>query len=201
MPVAGGMDIHRKQITFDYLDLVTGEVQRGQIVPADRAHLRAWLGRFAGVPDVAFAFEACTGWRYVAGELARAGIGAHLAEPAGTAAARGRKKRAKTDRADSKLMRELLAQGRLIRNAGSRRSRCWSAGRCWRPIMLCGASTPRGCSGRTRSCSTRAHRCFMPSARRTGRSSWPGWPARTCRRPGSSRSACTCGCWRGPRRS
>ena len=113
MPIAGGMDIHRKQITFDYLDLVTGEVQRGQIVPADRAHLRAWLGRFAGVPDVAFAFEACTGWRYVAGELARAGIGAHLAEPAGTAAARGRKKRAKTDRADSKLMRELLAQGRL----------------------------------------------------------------------------------------
>src|SRR6266851_5558554 len=113
MPIVGGMDIHRKQITFDYLDLVTGEVQRGQIVPADRAHLRAWLGRFAGVPDVAFAFEACTGWRYVAGELARAGIEAHLAEPADTAAARGRKKRAKTDRADSKLMRELLAQGRL----------------------------------------------------------------------------------------
>ena len=53
MPIAGGMDIHRKQITFDYLDLLTGEVQRGQIVPADRAHLRAWLGRFAGVPDVA----------------------------------------------------------------------------------------------------------------------------------------------------
>src|SRR6266487_4084692 len=55
MPILGGMDIHRKQITFDYLDVVTGEVRRGQIAPADRQRLRAWLGRFDGVPDVAFA--------------------------------------------------------------------------------------------------------------------------------------------------
>ena len=48
MPIAGGIDIHPKQITFDYLDLVTGEVQRGQIVPVDRAHLRAWLGGSPG---------------------------------------------------------------------------------------------------------------------------------------------------------
>ena len=111
--IVGGLDIHRKQITFDYLDLVTGEVKRGQIIPADRAHLRAWLARFAGVPEVAFAVEACTGWRYVTEELARAGIEAHLAEPADTAAARGRKKRAKTDRADARLQRDLLTQGRL----------------------------------------------------------------------------------------
>jgi hypothetical protein len=63
MPIAGGMDIHRKQITFDYLDTATGEVAYGQIAPAGRAHLRAWLERFAGVPDVAFAFGACTGCR------------------------------------------------------------------------------------------------------------------------------------------
>ncbi len=31
MPIVGGLDIHRKQITFDYLDTVTGQVQRGQI--------------------------------------------------------------------------------------------------------------------------------------------------------------------------
>src|SRR5216684_4187477 len=103
MPIVGGLDIHRKQITFDYLDTATGQVS-----PADREHLRAWLARFAGRDDVAFAVEGCTGWRYVAEELAAAGITAHLAEPADTAAARGRKKRAKTDRADSKLMRELL---------------------------------------------------------------------------------------------
>nr|MDQ2873794.1 transposase [Actinomycetota bacterium] len=46
-------------------------------------------------------------------ELQRAGMQAHLAEPADTAAARGRKRRAKTDRADARLTRDLLAQGRL----------------------------------------------------------------------------------------
>lgn len=111
--IVGGLDIHRKQITFDYLDLDTGEVSRGQIIPADRAHLRVWLRRFDGAEDVAFAAEACTGWRYVIEEMRRAGVAAHLAEPADTAAARGRKKRAKTDRADARLQRDLLVQGRL----------------------------------------------------------------------------------------
>jgi hypothetical protein len=66
MPIVGGLDIHRKQITFDYLDTVTGEVKRGQIAPADRAHPRAWLARFAGRDEAAFAVEGCAGWRYVA---------------------------------------------------------------------------------------------------------------------------------------
>ena len=100
MPIVGGLDIHRKQLTFDYLDTVTGEVKRGQIAPADRVHLRAWLARFAGRDDVAFAVEGCTGWRYVAGELAAAGIAAHVGEPADTAAARGRKRHAKTGARD-----------------------------------------------------------------------------------------------------
>jgi len=56
--------------------------------------------------------EGCTGWRFVVEELAAAGAQAHLAEPADTATARGRKK-AKTDRADARLQRELLAGGRL----------------------------------------------------------------------------------------
>ena len=97
MPIVGGLDIHRKQLTFDYLDTETGEVKRGQIAPADRAHLRSWLARFAGRDDVAFALEGCTGWRYVAEELAGAGVAAHVAEPADTAFARGRKRHAKTD--------------------------------------------------------------------------------------------------------
>jgi transposase len=59
MPIVGGLDIHRKQITFDYLDTVTGQVRRGQVSPADRARLRAWLARFNGRDDVAFAAE---GW-------------------------------------------------------------------------------------------------------------------------------------------
>jgi transposase len=111
--IVGGLDIHRNQVTFDYLDLDSGEVSRGQIAPADRAHLRAWLARFGDGDDVALAAEACPGWRYVIEELRRAGVAAHLAEPADTAAARGRKKRAKTDRADARLQRDLLLQGRL----------------------------------------------------------------------------------------
>jgi transposase len=59
--------------------------------------VRAWLARFAGRGEVAFAVEGCTGWRYIAGELAAAGLETCLAEPADTAAARGRKRHAKTD--------------------------------------------------------------------------------------------------------
>ncbi len=113
MTIVGGLDIHRKQLTFDYLDTMSGEVKRGQVAPADRVHLRAWLARFAGRDDVAFALEGCTGWRYVAEELAGAGVTAHVAGPAGTAFARGRKRHAKTDRTDSRHLRELLAEGRL----------------------------------------------------------------------------------------
>src|SRR5215831_17610689 len=113
MPIVGGLDIHRRQITFDYLDTVTGEVKRGQIAPADRAHVRAWLARFAGRGDAAFAVEGCAGWRYVSEELATAGIAAHLGEPADTALARGRKRHAKTDKTDARHLRTLLAEGRL----------------------------------------------------------------------------------------
>jgi len=113
MPVVGGLDIHRKQITFDYLDTVTGEVKRGQAAPADRVHLRSWLARFAGRDDVAFALEGCTGWRYVAGELAAAGVAAHVAEPADTAFARGRQRHAKTGKTGSRHLGQLLAEGRL----------------------------------------------------------------------------------------
>jgi hypothetical protein len=113
MPIVGGLDIHRKQITFDYLDTGTGQVRRGQVSPADREHLRAWLARFAGREDVAFALEACTGWRYIAEELAAVRITVHLAEPADTAFARGRKRHAKTDKTDCRHLRMLLAEGRL----------------------------------------------------------------------------------------
>jgi transposase len=114
MSIVGGFDVHRRQITFDYLDADTGRVYRGRIAPACRAVLRRWLAeRFAGRTDVAFAVEACTGWRFVVEELEYAGIEVSLAEPADTAVARGRKRRAKTDPADAAHLRELLAGGRL----------------------------------------------------------------------------------------
>ncbi len=112
--IVGGLDIHRQQLTYDYLDVDTGQLWRGQIAPADREHLAAWLARFAPADGpVELAMEACTGWRYVAEELARAGVVAHLAEPAETAVLRGPKRRAKTDKADARLLRELLGARRL----------------------------------------------------------------------------------------
>jgi transposase len=111
--IVGGLDLHREQLTFDYLDQDTGAVTTGRIAPADRLHLRAWLERFAGEQQVAFALEGCTGWRYVVEELKRAGIVPHLAGPAETAALRGPKRRAKTDRADARHLRELLGDGRV----------------------------------------------------------------------------------------
>jgi transposase len=114
MSIVGGLDVHRAQITFDYLDSDTGELSTGQVRPATRAVLRRWLEeRFDRRADVALAVEGCTGWRFIVEELRRAGVEPHLAEPADTATLRGRKKRAKTDRADARLLRELLAQGRL----------------------------------------------------------------------------------------
>jgi transposase len=113
MAIVGGFDIHRRQVTFDYLDTVTGQVQRGRIDPACRAALRAWLERFAGCEEVTFAVEACTGWRFVVEESQRAGITALLAESAETAHQRGPKNRAKTDKADARHLRTLVSEGRV----------------------------------------------------------------------------------------
>jgi transposase len=112
MSIVGGLDIHRSQITFDYLDTQTGEARCGQVRPADREHLHEWLARFTG-QDGDFAMEGCTGWRYVAEEVAAAGLRPHVADPAELAALRGRKRHAKTDRADARFAREQLQAGRL----------------------------------------------------------------------------------------
>src|SRR5262245_57295765 len=88
MAIVGGFDVHRNQITFDYLETETGEVFRGVIRPATRERLRCWLQRFQG-REGAFALEATTGWRFVVEELQAAGLEAHLAEPAETRALRG----------------------------------------------------------------------------------------------------------------
>jgi transposase len=112
MTMVGGLDVHRQQITFDYVDS-DGLVHWGQIHPATRSTLRSWLAEHCPDGDAEFGLEGCTGWRYVCEELAAAGVGVHLGDPAEIAAARGRKKRAKTDRADAKLLRTLLLQGRF----------------------------------------------------------------------------------------
>ncbi len=46
MDIVGGFDVHRKQITFDYIEMESGEVHRGKIRPATRESLREWLDEF-----------------------------------------------------------------------------------------------------------------------------------------------------------
>src|SRR3954469_7394762 len=107
-----GLDQHRAQITADWLDTETGEVRRARLTPAHRDGVRQFLGRFAG-QQLEVALEATTGWRFVVEELRQVGADVHLAEPAETSSLRGSKKRAKTDRADARHLRELLMVGRL----------------------------------------------------------------------------------------
>ena len=111
MTIVGGFDLHRAQITFDALNLETGEVLRGRIA-ATPAAVRGWVKRFPG-EEVDVAVEACTGWLFVCEALGAAGAVPHLAEPAETSARRGKKRRAKTDRADARHLRTLLCEGRL----------------------------------------------------------------------------------------
>ena len=112
MTIVMGLDQHRAQITYDLLDTETGEVRGGRVRPADRESVHEFLRRFAGKELVA-ALEATTGWRFLVEELRAVGAEVHLAEPAETSERRGRKKRAKTDRADARHLRELLLAGRL----------------------------------------------------------------------------------------
>src|SRR5829696_4190499 len=107
-----GLDQHRAQITAEWLDTATGEIERKRIAPADRDGVRNFAARFAG-ERLEVALEATTGWRFVVEELQAIGAQVHLAEPAETAARRGTKKRAKSDRADARHLRELVMVGRL----------------------------------------------------------------------------------------
>jgi transposase len=107
-----GMDQHRAQITAEWIDTITGEISTARIAPADRITVRRFLAGFDGA-GLEVGLEATTGWRFVVEELQRIGAEAHLAEPAETSGLKGRKRRAKTDWADARHLRELLLIGRL----------------------------------------------------------------------------------------
>jgi transposase len=113
MRIVCALDVHRRQITYAIVDVRSGEMSRGRITPATRESVREWLARFDSLRDVHFALEGTTGWRFVAEEVARVGHRAHLADPAETAVKRGRKRRAKTDRADCDLLLRLLSAREL----------------------------------------------------------------------------------------
>jgi transposase len=112
LAIVMGLDQHRAQITAEWLDIDSGEISRRRISPADRAGVRRFAARFQR-QQLDVALEATTGWRLVAEEFRAIGARVHLAEPAETATLRGTRKRAKTDRADARHLRELLMVGRL----------------------------------------------------------------------------------------
>jgi len=112
MSIVMGLDRRRARITAEWVGTETGEVGRTRVTPAYRESVRRFLSRFPG-RQLEVALGAATGWRFVVEELHRVGAGVHLAEPAETAERRGRKKRAKTDRADARLLRELVIAGGL----------------------------------------------------------------------------------------
>jgi transposase len=107
-----GLDQHRGQITAEWIETETGELSRARIAPAHREPVRRFVRRFRGA-DLDVALEATTGWWFVVEEVRAIGGRAHLAEPAETSARRGNKKRAKSDRADARHLRELLMVARL----------------------------------------------------------------------------------------
>jgi transposase len=107
-----GMDQHRAQISAEWIDTMTGEISRARVAPADRAGVRKFLAQFKGV-GLEVALEATTGWRFVVEELERIGADVHLAEVVQTSGLKGRGKRAKSDWADARHLRELLLIGRL----------------------------------------------------------------------------------------
>ena len=141
MPIVGGLDIHRKQLTFDYLGTETGEVKRGQIALADRTYSPApgWCGSPAGTHVAFGAGGAHAGWRYVAegslaGPVSRRMSPSPAETPLSLAAASGTPRRTGTATRGSRGIagRGPAAGGR--RNPAVRSS--WSAGRCWRRTTL-----------------------------------------------------------------
>jgi len=113
MGMVGGLDVHRGQVTVDWVDHDTGESGKGRITPATRQSFARWLDRFAG-REIELVVEGCTGWRFIAEECQRAGVKVHVADPAEAAhLSRSNKRRAKTDRIDARKLRELAERGEV----------------------------------------------------------------------------------------
>src|SRR3954468_7505797 len=170
MAILAGFDEHRAQITFDALNTETGEVLRGRF-RSDRDAVGEWVAQFSG-EHVEVALEACTGWLFVYEALAGAGAVAHLAEPAETSALRGKKRHAKTDRADARWLRTLLAEGRLPEAwIPPAHVRDWRTKTGWRNRLV--DDPPSWFSGSAR-------RCFTTASRPRPSSSCAPRAARSC---------------------
>ena len=165
MSIVMGLDQHRAQITAEWL-------RHG-----DRR------GR-AGAGGAGATARRCGGFWRVSAARARGGVGGddrlavrgrgarpgrrgvHLAEPAETSALRGNKKRAKSDRADARHLRELL----MVEPAAGVVDRARSPARPARAGAGCGTRSPSSAA----SGSSASRRCSITTAARSARSLMTG---------------------------
>jgi transposase len=82
------------------------------LAPAAHAGVRRFAAAFAG-RELEVALEATTSWRLVVEDLQAIGAHVHLPSWPRPRRGAGRKKRARSDRADARHLRELLMVGRL----------------------------------------------------------------------------------------
>jgi len=136
MTIVGGFDVHRQQITFDYVDN-DGLVRWGQIRPGDGGKtLRAWPGASSALMAMASSrWRAALGWRYVNRRAGRRGRGGRiLGDPAENRGVGGvRRSAPRPTRTDARLAAATLVWGR----AGFPR-KSWIPARrmCWRFATL-----------------------------------------------------------------
>jgi hypothetical protein len=143
MSIVGGVDIHRKQITFDYVEVETGRLERGRITPADREHLAGWgvplrPGERGGVRAGGVYWVAVRGGRDAGGRRGRTWPSRptppRCADPSG-----GRRR----TRPTRSCCGSCWPPGGC-RSATSHPRGCWSGGRCWSSTTTCAPSTPAG---------------------------------------------------------
>jgi hypothetical protein len=188
MAIRGGFELHRRQLTYDDLDVVTGEVERGRVVPADRGHLRSFLARFEG------RVRWLSRWRAgpAGGRWWRSWSG-----PASGPIWPSRRRRRPSEAA-SAAPRPIGATPATCGSCwpratcparGSRRRRCWRPGRGCGRIRTWRRSARRGCSGP----GTLDHQgvpviASSPAPLARPASRWP-----SCRPPASRPSRWACG--------
>jgi hypothetical protein len=184
MGMVGGLDVHRAQITFDWVDHDTGEVGRGRVAPATREMFRSWLEQLP-------TRGARSRWRPPPGGGSwpknSPGPGSSRTWPSRPtppqrAAASG-------GRRPTGRMRSIFGccSSRIgCPSRGSRRPTCSISARRPGCVTPWSSSVASGSSASTRSCITTG--CQAGQQADHGQRPARGWPRSTCRRRRGTRS-------------